>query len=96
MTETAQPVTGGCFCNAVRYEAEAYLDSANLCHCGNCRGLSGAPVDVGVPVVPETLRFTAGEPRYFQTSGHARRGLCQTCGSRFVYHPLRPEYQHFM
>ena len=95
MTETPKNVTGGCFCGAVRYEVEAFLNSAFYCHCGNCRRLYGQPVAVGVPVVPGTLRFTQGEPRYYQTSDHAKRGFCATCGSRIVYQPLRGEYQHF-
>ncbi len=28
MPENAEKVTGGCFCGAVRYEAEAYLEDA--------------------------------------------------------------------
>ncbi len=33
----AETVTGGCFCRAVRYEAEVYLDDAYYCHCRICQ-----------------------------------------------------------
>ena len=95
MTETPQHVTGGCFCGAVRYEAQAYLQSAFYCYCRTCQYMSGQPFVVGVPVVPGSLNFAHGAPRYFQTSDHGKRGFCETCGSRITYQPLNPEYQHF-
>ena len=95
MTETAQHVTGGCFCGAVRYEAQAYLHSAYYCHCRTCQHMGGEPFEIGIPLVAGSLNFTRGEPRYFQTSDHAKRGFCEICGARISYQPLLPEYQHF-
>ncbi len=78
----AEKVTGGCFCGAVRYEAEVYLDDAYYCHCRTCQQTTGAPAEVGVLVKPGSLRFTKGEPKYYQTSHFAERGFCSDCGSR--------------
>ncbi len=51
----AEKVTGGCFCGAVRYEAEVHLDDAYYCHCRTCQQTSGAPAEVGVLVKPESI-----------------------------------------
>ncbi len=84
----ASPVTGGCLCGAIRYEAEVYLENANYCHCRMCQRSSGVPAEVGVPVKPGTLRFTKEEPKYFQSSPLARRGFCPHCGSRLIWRSL--------
>ena len=89
MTQKYEPVTGGCFCGAVRYEAEVSLLEAYYCHCRSCQKLSGTPAEVGVFVKPGTLRFTKEEPKYFQTSPFAKQGFCQHCGSRLIY--ISPE-----
>ncbi len=87
----AEKVTGGCFCGAVRYEAEVYLHDAYYCHCRMCQKLTGAPAEIAVNVKPGSLRFARGEPKYYQTSHFAERGFCTDCGSRLVYRPLLPE-----
>lgn len=88
---TAEKVTGGCFCGAVRYEAEVYLHDAYYCHCRICQKLSGAPAEIAVLVKPGSLRFTRGEPKYHPTSHFAERGFCPDCGSRLIWRPLLPE-----
>lgn len=85
MSEKFVPVTGGCLCQAVRYEADANLSEAFYCHCKTCQKTSGAPVVVGVMVRPGTLKFTGEEPKYFQSSPIGRRGFCQHCGSRLTW-----------
>ena len=49
MAEDAEPAddsalrTGTCFCGAVRVEARGEPMAVSICHCVNCRKLSGAP-----------------------------------------------------
>ncbi len=86
-----EKVTGGCFCGAVRYEAEVYLHDAYYCQCRICQKSTGAPAEIAVNVKPGSLRFTTGEPKYYQTSHFAERGFCSDCGSRLIYRPLLPE-----
>ena len=85
MSDKYVPVTGGCLCQAVRYEADVNLSEAYYCHCITCQKSSGAPAEVGVLVRPGTLNFTKEDPKFFQSSAIARRGFCQHCGSRLVY-----------
>ena len=82
MSEEFFPVTGGCLCEAVRYKADVNLGEAFYCHCKTCQKTSGAPAAVGVMVKPDTLIFTKGDPKYFQSSPIGSRGFCPHCGSR--------------
>ncbi len=85
MSDKYIPVTGGCLCEAVRYEAEVNLNEAYYCHCKTCQKMTGAPAEIGVLVKPGTLKFTKEDPKFFQSSRIARRGFCRHCGSRLVY-----------
>lgn len=79
------PVTGGCLCGSVRYQAEVYLDNAYYCHCRICQRSSGAPAEIAVFIKPGTLKFTKGEPKYYKSSPFAQRGFCPNCGSRLIW-----------
>lgn len=94
--EQSEPVTGGCLCGKVRYEARAFLKSAYYCHCRMCQRSNGGPSDVGVFVEEGTLKFTKGEPIWYQSSPFAERGFCGTCGSRLVWRPLRGEHPEWI
>jgi hypothetical protein len=91
MTQKYVQITGGCFCDAVRYEAKVNIHEAYYCHCRACHKLSGTPAQVDAFVKPGTLRFTKEEPKYFQTSHFAKSGFCRHCGSRLVYIALDKE-----
>ena len=82
MSDKFVPVTGGCLCQAVRYEADANLSEAFYFHVKILHVTSGAPATVGVLLKSGTLKFTKKEPKYFQSSPIGRRGFCQHCGSR--------------
>ena len=86
--DVALPITGGSLCGAVRFEGEAFLRSAYYCHCTICQKTSGEPFEIGVPIKTGTLRFTKGEPTYYQSSSFGRRGFCAACGSRLVWAPV--------
>ena|SRR5690242_1552181 len=85
--DVAVPVTGGCLCGAVRFEGKAFLHSAYYCHCTTCQKSTGEPFEIGVPIKTGTLRFTKGEPTYYQSSNFGKRGFCAKCGSRLVWAP---------
>jgi adenylate cyclase len=85
MSQEYVSVKGGCYCGAVRYEADVDLYGAYYCHCKICQKTSGAPAEVGVLVKPGTLEFTNNEPKFFQTSPFGRRGFCAECGSRIIW-----------
>jgi hypothetical protein len=72
--------TGGCFCGAVRYEAQAVFD-AGYCHCSICRRISGAAAVCWFSVREEHFRVTRGQARALQSSEHFTRYFCGACGT---------------
>ncbi len=99
--DKSEPVTGGCLCGAIRYEITEPEIDAELCHCRMCQRFSGGPVLAWASFPKEALRFTQGEPKYYQSShGNpkyyesspiAERGFCPNCGSSLTYRGLVPQ-----
>ncbi len=77
-------ITGGCFCNAVRYEIVGVLCKARACHCSKCRKVfSGAGSAYAEVDESAKFRWTAGEDnitRFSSTPGWAV-AFCSTCGT---------------
>lgn len=74
---------GGCFCGAIRYEADGPPDFPHLCSCPHCQRLSGGPVMAWVDLPLDGFRWTGseGEPTWFHTFPDSKRGFCSTCGA---------------
>jgi hypothetical protein len=65
------PLTGGCHCGAIRYQAEGQALTHGLCHCTDCRRHAGAPM-VGWTMYPEgAVTVLKGTPRIY---GRRRTG----------------------
>ena len=95
MSENYVEMTGGCLCGAVRYEAEVNLNDAFYCHCKICQKLSGTPAGIDAFVKPGTMKFTRGNPKFFQSSPFAKRGFCAECGSRLFWAaPEKPDWDN--
>lgn len=90
-----EPVTGGCVCGAVRYEAIAYLRDAYYCHCRICQKSTGAPAEIAAYVKSGTLRYTKGQPKYYQSSPFGERGFCANCGSRLIWKHVGTEHPEY-
>ncbi len=79
------PITGGCHCGAIRYEAQGEALTHALCHCTDCRRHAGAPM-VGWTMYPEAqVKLTQGTPRIYKSSEHGRRQFCPDCGTGLFY-----------
>jgi hypothetical protein len=78
------PITGGCLCGALRYEATAEPIYAGLCYCTDCRRASGSGFVPFMGFSAEHLTVT-GETRQSHTpsfsGGTATRNHCAHCGS---------------
>lgn len=81
---------GGCFCGAVRFEADDFFDTG-YCHCSICRRFAGAPAVAWANLPGRDFRLTRGAPRGFQSSERWVRYFCTSCGAP-VYgrHPTPP------
>ena len=82
---------GGCFCGAVRYEADGACSNSMVCHCQSCRRAAAAPVVAWVTFPASGFRFTKGRPKEFRSSARVVRAFCSDCGTPLTYrHDGRP------
>ena len=82
---SAETITGGCQCGAVRFRA-AGLGRASICHCRMCQKAFGS--FFGPLVTAKGLEWTRGGPSKFASSNVVTRGFCAACGT-----PLSYEYE---
>jgi hypothetical protein len=76
---------GSCLCGFVHYESPGPASHETVCHCGLCRRASGAPFVAWFSVPSESFRFTQGQPAFFDSSEHGRRGFCPRCGTPLTF-----------
>lgn len=89
MTETLghSPITGGCLCGAVRYEADKPPFRAGYCHCRQCQRALGNLFGPSVMFKHVDFRFTKGALKWWE-GPCANRGFCEDCGT-----PIAFQYQ---
>lgn len=73
--------TGGCQCGAVRFRVTGKLGEPSICHCRMCQKAFGNFFAPLVGVGRAELVWTRGEPKYFRSSNHVKRGFCGNCGT---------------
>ena len=81
------PITGGCACEAIRYEINAQPLAMFKCHCRDCQRAGGGAFSSPILFPTDSFRFTRGRPKYHLTTGAAgkhKRGFCAECGSRLT------------
>ena len=86
MTESsaaaAHPLSGMCFCGAVRYTAADEFRYAAFCHCGDCRRTTGAAFKPFAGIERGKLVLTAGADAlllFGEEDGNDTH--CRACGS---------------
>ena len=84
---TSNPMTGGCLCGAVRYQARLDQPEGYYCHCRMCQLAFGNTRAAFVNLRKDQLTWTSGAPSRYASSKIALRGFCGTCGT-----PLSFEY----
>jgi hypothetical protein len=94
MSETTSPLaplSGGCLCGRVRYEAALDHREGYYCHCRMCQLAFGNTRAAYVNLRKDQLRWTAQAPTYFASSKIARRGFCGGCGTPLTFEFLDSE-----
>jgi hypothetical protein len=81
MAEKTMPITGGCMCGAVRYEATEPPQEVGYCHCRMCQKWTGNLFLPGAGFRSAAFRFTQGEPKFYRSSAWLERGFCANCGT---------------
>jgi hypothetical protein len=76
-------VTGQCLCGAVRFEVDEPFVSSSICHCTNCKKISGGAGTVSGRARTNAIRLLAGEEqvRTFQPAEGTAKSFCGACGS---------------
>ncbi len=80
-------VEGGCYCGAVRYQAEGEPLFRGQCHCRECQYVSGGAPNL-VMGMPETgFAYTKGTAKQFRRSDldtPVTSEFCSECGTHLV------------
>jgi hypothetical protein len=82
-------ITGHCLCGAIRFEVAGEPVLLSQCHCAQCRLGAGATPVAWTTVARRAVTVRAGEPAWYRSSDHARRGFCSTCGSSLFFENAR-------
>lgn len=76
---------GSCLCGKITYRVENELRPVMACHCSQCRKSSGHYV---AATQTDTVNLKVdGDVSWYNSSDHARRGFCGTCGSQLFWQP---------
>jgi hypothetical protein len=81
--EKLMPITGECFCAAVKYQVDGKLHDGKSCHCSRCRKAFNAQASAVACVQPGEFTWLAGEELLTSYVGEHGYGLqfCSICGS---------------
>jgi hypothetical protein len=85
------PITGGCLCGAVRYEASEPPHDVYYCHCRRCQKQTGGAFDLVAGIPADSFRITSGEPKFYKSSEILERGFCANCGSGVIARYFDPD-----
>jgi adenylate cyclase len=83
-------ITGGCFCEAIRYESTETPSARGMCHCRMCQRWTGSGAAMGMKFNLKSFRFTKGKPKLFKTSDVLERAFCPDCGTSLMHRYLAP------
>ncbi|TCL00644.1 hypothetical protein BXY66_3291 [Shimia isoporae] len=72
-------LSGTCLCGDITFRTAATPKGASMCHCGQCRKMSGG-VWASAHVKEHDLEIS-GNVTWFEASEIAKRGLCGRCGA---------------
>ena len=92
MSASSGRLTGGCLCNAIRYECTEPPCDVHYCHCRMCQRAFGNVFAVFGSLPTSALSFTCGSPQLYRSTSYAERGFCSACGTPLTFRYLRSEW----
>ncbi|KAI1123566.1 Mss4-like protein [Nemania abortiva] len=76
---------GGCFCGRVRYSVEGEPLGKALCHCLDCRKITGSTYSTNIIIAGLDFKLVAGTPKSIAKMADSSREIvshfCGDCGS---------------
>jgi hypothetical protein len=90
-------ITGRCLCGSVRFEYDGEVGPAGICHCADCRHVTGSAFNVGVRLEAKDFHVVKGVPRGFtkraDSGNDLTRYFCPDCGSPlYGSSPAHPDF----
>src|SRR5579871_2086401 len=85
--EDDMALEGGCYCGAVRYQAEGKPQLKAQCHCRECQYITGGSPNMFLLMPPDGFRYTKGAPKQFTRSdieNPVTREFCAECGTHLA------------
>ena len=79
------PLSGGCFCKAVRYQISAEPTATAICHCESCRRASGGDSVAWAVLPSDGFEITDGQPQTYESSPGIFRSFCRDCGTSLTF-----------
>ena len=91
MSDDVEPLSGGCLCGAVRYEARPDKREGYYCHCRMCQLAFGNTRAAFINLRKDEVRWTAAQPTRYASSKIALRGFCGSCGTPLTFEYISSE-----
>ena len=85
MANTADLLTGGCMCGAVRYTATGEPSRVLHCHCKSCRGHTGAAMATLAVFRADQISFSGDERKRYDSAPGVERSFCANCGTSLTW-----------
>jgi hypothetical protein len=92
MSETSPARTGACLCGAVRYEVRGALRPIIMCHCTQCRRMTGHVMAATAARLADFRLLSESGLGWYASSAEARRGFCSHCGSTLFWQGAGRDY----
>lgn len=80
-------ISGGCYCGAVRYEADGPPVFQGQCNCRECQYITGGAENLFMILPEPGFRYVKGEPAKFSRTDlatPATREFCGKCGTHLT------------
>jgi hypothetical protein len=84
--------TGGCLCGTVRYRVAGALRPVIMCHCTQCRRMTGHVMAATAARRTDFQLLSDAGLAWYAASHEARRGFCARCGSTLFWDGAGRDY----
>ena len=84
----AKKLTGGCLCGAVTFSIEDRLKAFYLCHCKQCRQLTGTAFASNITTDKDNINWDSGHGNvsvFEHSSREFSKSFCKLCGSALPF-----------
>ncbi|KAI4849540.1 hypothetical protein E4T44_03287 [Aureobasidium sp. EXF-8845] len=76
---------GSCYCGKITFSYEGKPANSAICHCTDCRKISGSAFSTNIIVPTSSFSLTSGTPKKYSATADSGRKVttvfCDNCGS---------------